>query len=167
MVRQGEIAHARLQNPARLIHNRQLAARAETRIDAQRHLAADRRLHQQLMQVVAEDADRALVRLVRQFASDFAFKRRLMSLPHASFAAARTTSQQALPGRDHRAADDLHRLLVVAFHRDFQPFFAFAAVNGQNAVSRRAQNRFAVIRILRVNAFALFGGDGTQHAVRR
>lgn len=42
VVRQGEIAHARLQNPARLIHNRQLAARAETRIDAQRHLAADR-----------------------------------------------------------------------------------------------------------------------------
>lgn len=90
----------------------------------------------------------------------------LMSLPHASFAAARTTSQQALPG-GHRTADDLHRLLVVAFHRDFQPFFAFAAVDGQNAVSRRAQNRFAVIRILRVNAFALFGGDGTQHAVRR
>ena len=164
VVRQGEIAHARLQNPARLIHNRQLAARAETRIDAQRHLTADRRLHQQLMQVVAEDADRALVRLVRQFASDFAFKRRADE-PAPRVLRRRAHHVAAGAARpDHRTADDLHRLLVVAFYRDFQPFFAFAAVDGQNAVSRRAQNRFAVIRILRVNAFALFGGDRTQHA---
>jgi len=72
VIRQGEIAHAGFQHFARLIHNRQLAARAEARIDAQRDLAANRRLHQKLVQVVAEYADRALVRLVRQLVSDFA-----------------------------------------------------------------------------------------------
>ena len=72
VIRQGEIAHAGFQHLARLIHNRQLAARTEARIDAQRDLAANRRLHQKLVQVVAEDADRALVRLVRQLVSDFA-----------------------------------------------------------------------------------------------
>ena len=78
VIRQGEVAHAGFQHLAVFIDNRQLAARAEARIDAQRDLAANRRLHQKLVQVVAEDADRALVRLVRQLVSDADSKQPLM-----------------------------------------------------------------------------------------
>ena len=164
VIRQGEVAHAGFQHLARLIHNRQLAARAEARIDAQRDLAANRRLHQKLVQVVAEDADRALVRLVRQLVSDFALQGRADE-PAPSVLRRRAHHVAARAARlDHRAADDLQRLLVVTFHRDLEPFLALAPVDRQNPVPRRAQHRLAIVGVLRVDAFALLRRDGAQHA---
>ena len=161
---EGEMAHAGLQHLARLIDDRQLAARAEARVHAQRHLAADGRLHEQLLHVLAKDTDRALVRAVGQLISDLALQRRpdqaaprvLRRLAHDLAAGA---------GRiDHRAADRLVRQRVVHLDAHLQPFLALAAVERQNAVIGRAHHRLAVVRVLRVDVFALLGLHAAQHA---
>ena len=158
------MAHAGLQHLARLIDDRQLAARAEARVHAQRHLAADGRLHEQLLHVLAKDTDRALVRAVGQLISDLALERRpdqaapriLRRLAHDVAAGA---------GRiDHRAADRLVRQRVVHLDGHLQPFLALAAVERQNAVIGRAHHRLAVVRVLRVDVFALLGLHAAQHA---
>ena len=87
-----------------------------------------------------------------------------MSLPQASFAAARTTSQHALPGSITArqmicsACSSSHSTATFS-HSSRSP-----RLIGQNPVPRRAQHRLAVIGVLRVDAFALLRGDGAQHA---
>ena len=56
-VGQREIGHARLQHLAVRVHHRQLAARAEAGIHAQRDVALHRRLHQQVVEIFAEERD--------------------------------------------------------------------------------------------------------------
>lgn len=164
MNRQGEIAHAGFQHLAVLIDNRQLAARAEAGIDAQRHLAANRRLHEQLMQVIAKDADRALVGFIRQLIADFALQRRL-DQPRPRVIRRCADNLTACAARlDDLPADDLTGAFVVAFHADLQPFLALAAVDGKDAVTRRTQNRLTVIGVLRIDVFAFLGGDAAEHA---
>ena len=161
------MAHAGFQYAPCLIDNRQLAARAEARVDAQRHLPADGRLHQQLRKILTEDPDRAHIRPVSQPAADLPLQRRS---DQAAPCVLRCRAHDVAAGAgriDHRAADRLIRQRLVNVHRDLQHLLPLAAVERQNPVIRRAHHRLFVIGILPIDMlgfFRLFGLYAAQHA---
>ena len=75
VARQGKEADTCIQHLAVLVDHSQLAACTETRVHAEGYLALHRRLHQQLMEILAEYADSLHVRPVRQFIADFPLQR--------------------------------------------------------------------------------------------
>ena len=68
--RRSRIDYRSAQDFSRRIHHGQLAACTEGRIPAKYHFSRDRRLHEELVQVLAEYFDRPVLRLFRQLAPD-------------------------------------------------------------------------------------------------
>ena len=165
LARQGKVSHARFQHLAVFIHHGQLAARAEARVHAQGHAPLDGRLHQKLLQVLREHADRAHVGAVGQLAAHLALKRRKnQTIPrilrrHGYLRGGQRTGAHIALG-DHAVGRFIGR-----GEGYLQKAFFFAAIDGQHAVIRHARHALGVGVIHAVYAVLLLGGAGGQHAV--
>ena len=143
--------NARLKDAPGGIHHRQLAAVMVTRIHAKGHPSADRRLHQELPQVVGKDMDGALVGPVRQLIHQLTVQGGL---------------NQAVPGILGRQTDlvpggavifhivslnDLLRAGGTDLHRHPEEALLFAPVQRKNPVIGRLQDRLGIVLILGID----------------
>ena len=161
---QREISYAGIQHLAVFVHHSQLAAGPEARIHAKSHLALDGRLHQQLMQVVAEDLDCADVRPVGQVAADFPLQGR----KHQPFPGVRAGFGHLLRGRravPHKGpADHFQGFVFRNLQGNLQEFLPLAPVYRQDPVRRNGPHRFPEIIIHAVYAVFLLRGFAPDDA---
>ena len=165
VVRRGGVDHAGFEHLAGLVHHGQLAAGAVGRVEAQRHAAAQGRLHEKRLQVLREHANGLLVGAVGQLGANFAFQRREQE-PRPCILNRVFQKFPIIAARnEHLRGDFGARFGFVHLDGDLQPFLLLAAVDGENAVALRQANRLGEVGILPVYAVALLRGAGAQRAL--
>ena len=161
---QREISDSRVQNLPVLVHHRQLASGPESGVYPQRHLALDRRLHQQLVQILRKNLDGRNVRPVRQLVPNLPLKG-WENQPFPRVAAGfRHLGRNRAAAAHIRPPDALQGLLLRNLKRDLQIFFPLAPVHRQNPVGRHAPHRLPEVVVHAVNAVLFLRRFGHQHA---
>ena len=154
--RRGRIDDRRPEHLAGRIHHSQLTAGSEGRIPAQHHPSCDGRLHEELVQVLSEYFDGAVLRFLRQFAADLTLNGR---------------SDQPTVAVLHRFLQDrscvriilMDRLLLQIaqdiflgrFHLHRQELLLLTPVQRQDPVPRQLRYRLLELVIHLINGFRL------------
>lgn len=155
VVRRRRIGDRHLQQLAGGVDDRQLAAGAVRRIDAEHDMAAHRRLQQQAAQIGGEDADRVLLRPLRQLRAHLALDRRR----DEPLVRVLDDGGQHVPNRRRdalaeRMAEDM---VMDARCRNVQPdaqhLLALAAVDRERAVRRQLAQRLLIVVVHLVHRF--------------
>ena len=123
------INHLRIQHLSRLVHHCQLTARAEGRVPAQHHLSRDRRLHEQLLQILSEHGNGAVLRFLSQVVSDFPLdgRRDQTVIAVRNRLTERGFRDVILPG-DDLFGQILQNPLLGSLHLHGEEFFLFSTV---------------------------------------
>ena len=167
-LRRSRINHARIQNVAVFIYNRNFATRSVRRVHGQNGLALKRRLHEKRFQVDLEHFYCLLVGLIRKVVSDLVRNRRedktLKAVRRHVFHNGFEDAVALYVSRIYCGKANV----VANFHRHLQAFFLFAAVYSQNPMGRNGFHRFGIIgvHIVRLAVFRLqklCGNDGFVH----
>ena len=161
--RKGEVPHAGGQHLAVFIHDGQLAAGTEARVNAQRHFALDRRGHEQLVQVLSEHLNGSGSGPVGQFGPNLPFQTGLdQTLPGILTGCLYLQgSRAALPDERPFQNADGGRLVHANCH--FQKFLPFAAVNRQNTVAGKIAYLLRKVVIHAVDAVFVLSFFRFQH----
>ena len=153
------IDDAGIQHLAGGIDDGDLAAHAVAGVKPHDDLAGDRRLEQQLAEVVGKDGDGAFVGRGGQLGAQLVFKAGVDQARVGVFC--RLFDQQRAGATGLFAGEHPHRdgrgALGVDGDADFEEAFALAAVKRKHAVAGQLGQRFAVVVIGRVDAVLLFG----------
>ena len=161
--RHGGIDHRRVQDLSGGVHHRQLAAGAEGRIPAQHHCALDGRLHEELVQVLSEHQDGAVLGLLRKAVPEFALNRRR----DQPCVAVLDGPLHRVPGRrvvsaDQPALQKAQDLVLRRLDGHFQDLLLLAAVDRQDTVSGGLRHRFREVIVSLVDRllFLILGFGG-------
>ena len=164
LARKGKVPHAGSQHLAVFIHDSQLAAGTEARVNTQRHLALDRRRHQELMQILAEHLNRGRSGPVGQLCPDFPLQTGL----DEPFPCIQTGRLHLLRGRaafPHKCPfQNAHGSRLVHMDADLQEFLPLATIDRQNPMAGEAAHLLRKVIIHAVNAVFVLGLFGFQHA---
>ena len=137
--------HRRIQHLSGRIHHRDLTAGTEGRVPAQHRLSRERRLHQKLPQILTEDLNRPILRLIRQIIPDFGFDGRC----DQTLIGIRTGLANIRRGRwmlvcAHLLCHEAEDLLLRHLQSYTEDLLLLTAVQRQHTVSRDLPNRFRI-----------------------
>ena len=151
------------------IHHSDLAAGAETGVDAHHHLAADGRLHQQGFEVGGEDVDRVVIGDLGQTAAGLALDGRRDQPAVAVLHRRPYVGRKGRPRvGEHPVLDLADDQVVRRVQRHLQHTLCLAAVDGQQLVRRQVGHRraeFVVHLVLVARIGALLCQPHENHAV--
>ena len=119
------------------------------------------------MEVLGEYLDSVLHRRIGQFAAQLVLDRRKnQPVIRVLGGGAHRVGGGAAARLHDRLGDDIHAARTVEVNRHFEEFFAFAPVDGENFIARRALHRLAVFVIIFIHRLGLgVGGPGNDAAV--
>ena len=158
----GGIDDGRVEDAARAVDHRNLAAHPVAGIKAHGDLALDGRLHQQRTQVQRKLADGTLAGCRGEFRADLTLQR---GKEQAVIGVERRGADEIhgpSARHDHRAVDRAHGGVVVQFDRNPQHLLLLPAVNGENLVSLQAGEILREVIIELIDRILFRGGFGMK-----
>ena len=154
------IDHLGIEDSSRGVRHRQLAAGSEGGIPAQDHFARDRLLHQQLLQVGGEDADRAVLGFLRQLISEFSLDRRgdqaVIAVFHRRFDIRKSVRIGIGRSVGHLSLQIEENIFCGRLYFDCEEVLLLSAVDRQDSVPRDPAKRFLIIEVHLVDTAPLF-----------
>ena len=153
------INHVGIQHFAGGVHHRHFAAHAVAGVQAHDRFAPDRRLKQQLTQIVAKDFDGTFRSRSRQFPAQFVFQAGMnqpaVGIQSSGFHQQRTGTAGLFagkhPGRNGSGP------LTVHLNGNFQIAFPLAAVQRQHTMPRNFGKRLGIVVILGIDTVLILG----------
>ena len=154
----------RVEHLARAVHDRHLAAHAVARVEAHRHLALDRRLHQKGLQVERKLADGSLVGPLGEKGAHLALERGIDKAVVGVLSGGFDELHRSGAGLHHGAAQQRQRQLALEQDGRAEHFLFFAAVDGEDLVALQTGERLLKIVVQAVDAVLLRRGERAQRS---
>ena len=137
-----------IQQIAELVQHGQLAAAAESGIDGHHSMSPQRRLQQQLAQVLCEDLHRVGFRTLRQFSPDLPFDAGDNQTRQGIVQSAAEQLGVRVAFLNHQLLGGLLQRIQVELDLHAQDFAAFPPIHGQHAIVRQSFQRLGVIEVI-------------------
>ena len=158
----GGVDHRGVEHLAGRVNDRDLAAVGIAGVEAHRHMALDRRLHQKRLEVESEHFDRALTGLVRQRRAHLALKRGVDQAVVSVLGGGLNELHRGGAWLHDRAAQQRQRQLAVKQDGRAEHFLLLAAVDGEDLVPLETAERLLEIVVQAVDAVLLRRGEGAE-----
>ena len=159
VLRRRRIDDLGVKDPACGVRDREFASRPEGGVPSQDHFAGDGLLHQKLLQVGGEDADRAVLRFLCQPVSDLPLDggrdQPLVTVPHCGLYILEGVRLGIFGAVRHLFLQIEEEFVCRCLYFDREYVLLLAAVEGENSVSRNPADRLAVVKIHLIHIAAL------------
>ena len=137
----GGVNYRRIQHLAGAVYHSNFTAHAVARVQPHGHLALDRGLHEQGLEVQGKHVDGTLIGLVGEAAADLTLQRGLDEAVIGVIGGVSDKGHGGRAGDQHRAAHGHMGGLRVQLHRHLQHVLPLAPVDGQHLIALDAADR--------------------------